>query len=80
MHQDHTIVIGALVIPGLSIWCAYYLLRFLIGDQNEDQQNAHLQLDLCCWHCRIVFLTWQSAAHHDWEAAEKQGKIVQSRI
>ena len=25
----------------------------------------------------IVFLTWQSAAHHDWAASKKQGAIVQ---
>ena len=25
----------------------------------------------------IIYLTWESAAHHDWEASKKQGAIVE---
>ena len=25
----------------------------------------------------VVYLTWESAAHHDWEASKKQGAIVE---
>jgi menaquinol-cytochrome c reductase cytochrome b/c subunit len=69
--------IGALVIPGLAFG-ALMLAPFL--DRGTERRPSKRPLAvgfMLLAIAGVVFLTWQSVAHHDWEAAAKQGEIVE---
>jgi menaquinol-cytochrome c reductase cytochrome b/c subunit len=69
-------VLGAMVIPGLAFG-ALLLAPFL--DRGPERRPSKRPLAtgfMLAALAGITFLTWQSVATHDWEAAAKQGKIV----
>lgn len=69
-------MIGALVIPGLAFG-ALLLTPFL--DRSPERKPSKRPLAtgfMLLALSSVVFLTWQSAAHHDWEASKAQGAIV----
>lgn len=70
-------VVGAMVIPGLAFG-ALLLAPFL--DRGPERRPSKRPLAtgfMLLAIAAITFLTWQSVATHDWEAAERQGKIVE---
>ncbi|WP_449620230.1 c-type cytochrome [Robertmurraya sp. Marseille-Q9965] len=69
-------VIGSLVIPGLAFG-ALLLAPFI--DRGPERRPSKRPLAtgfMLLALAAITFLTWESVAHHDWEAAKEQGKIV----
>jgi menaquinol-cytochrome c reductase cytochrome b/c subunit len=69
-------VLGAMIIPGLAFG-ALLLAPFL--DRGPERRPSKRPLAtgfMLLAIAAITFLTWQSVATHDWEAAAKQGKIV----
>ncbi|TKC19704.1 menaquinol-cytochrome c reductase cytochrome b/c subunit [Robertmurraya kyonggiensis] len=69
-------IIGALVIPGLAFG-ALLLAPFI--DRGPERRPSKRPLAtgfMLLALAAITFLTWESVAHHDWEAAKEQGKIV----
>ncbi|MCM3766577.1 menaquinol-cytochrome c reductase cytochrome b/c subunit [Neobacillus niacini] len=70
-------VVGAMVIPGLAFG-ALLLAPFL--DRGPERRPSKRPLAtgfMLLAIAAITFLTWQSVATHDWEAAERQGQIVE---
>jgi menaquinol-cytochrome c reductase cytochrome b/c subunit len=70
-------VVGAMVIPGLAFG-ALLLAPFL--DRGPERRPSKRPLAtgfMLLAIAGITFLTWQSVATHDWEAAKEQGKIVE---
>lgn len=68
--------IGALVIPGLAFG-ALMLAPFLDrGPQRRPAKRPFATGFMLLAIAAIFFLTWESVATHDWEAAKKQGEIV----
>lgn len=69
-------VLGAMVIPGLAFG-ALLLAPFLDpGPERRPSKRPLATGFMLLSIAAITFLTWQSVATHDWEAAAKQGKIV----
>ncbi|MED3553624.1 c-type cytochrome [Cytobacillus praedii] len=69
-------IVGALVIPGLAFG-ALLLAPFI--DRGPERRPSKRPLAtgfMLLAVAAITFLTWQSVATHDWEAAANQGKIV----
>jgi menaquinol-cytochrome c reductase cytochrome b/c subunit len=69
-------VLGAMIIPGLAFG-GLLLAPFL--DRGPERRPSKRPLAtgfMLLSIAAITFLTWQSVATHDWEAAAKQGKIV----
>lgn len=67
---------GSLVIPGLafgSLLLAPFIDR---GPERKPSKRPFAVGFMLLALSGIVFLTWQSAAHHDWAAAKKQGAII----
>ncbi|MBM6619845.1 menaquinol-cytochrome c reductase cytochrome b/c subunit [Bacillus suaedaesalsae] len=70
-------VIGAMVMPGLAFG-ALLLAPFL--DRGPDRRPAKRPIAVGMMLLGVaatIFLTWESVATHDWEAAAQQGKIVE---
>lgn len=68
-------VVGAIIIPGLAFG-ALMLAPFL--DRGEERRPSKRPLPtgfMILAIASIIFLTWESVANHDWEAAEAQGQI-----
>ncbi|WP_226085231.1 MULTISPECIES: menaquinol-cytochrome c reductase cytochrome b/c subunit [Mesobacillus] len=73
-------VIGAMVIPGLAFG-ALLLAPFI--DRGPERRPSKRPLAtgfMLLAIASIFYLTWESVAHHDWEAAKKQGAIVDVEI
>ncbi len=73
---DYT-VIGAVVIPGIAFG-ALLLAPFL--DRGPERRPIKRPISsglMLLAIASIIWLTWESVAHHDWEAAAKQGAIVE---
>ncbi|WP_251554157.1 menaquinol-cytochrome c reductase cytochrome b/c subunit [Neobacillus muris] len=69
-------VIGAMVIPGLAFG-GLVLAPFIDnGPERRPSKRPLATGFMLLALAAITFLTWQSVATHDWEAAERQGKIV----
>lgn len=69
-------IIGALVIPGLAFG-ALLLAPFL--DRGPERRPSKRPLAtgfMLLAIAGVTYLTWESVATHDWEAAAEQGKIV----
>lgn len=69
-------IIGALVIPGLafgSLLLAPFIDR---GPERRPAKRPFATGFMLLAIAGITYLTWESVATHDWEAAAKQGKIV----
>jgi len=70
-------VVGAMVIPGLAFG-ALLLAPFIDrGPERRASKRPAATAFMLLAIAAIFFLTWQSVATHDWEAAKKQGMIVQ---
>ncbi|MHA6259652.1 c-type cytochrome [Sporosarcina sp. CAU 1771] len=70
-------IIGALVMPGLAIG-ALMLIPFL--DTSKERRPFKRPLPtafMLLSFAALFFLTWESVANHDWEAAALQGAIVE---
>lgn len=73
-------VVGAMIIPGIAFG-ALLLAPFL--DRGPERRASKRPLAtgfMLLGIAATIFLTWQSVATHDWEAAEKQGQIVDVEI
>lgn len=71
-------VIGALVMPGLAFG-ALLLAPFLDrGPHRRPSKRPFATGFMMLALAAIVFLTWESVAMHDWEAAAQQGEIVEA--
>ncbi|WP_421379208.1 c-type cytochrome [Bacillus salacetis] len=69
-------VIGAFVIPGLAFG-ALLLAPFIDrGPHRRPVKRPFATGFMLLALAATIFLTWESVATHDWEAAEKQGQIV----
>lgn len=69
--------IGALVIPGLAFG-ALFLAPFLDrGPERSPVKRPFAVGFMLLAVASVFYLTWESAAHHDWEASKKQGEIVE---
>lgn len=69
-------VIGAMVIPGLAFG-ALLLAPFIDRGPERRPSKRPLATGFMLLSIAAVFyLTWESVATHDWEAAKEQGKIV----
>lgn len=69
--------VGAFIIPGLAFG-ALLLAPFI--DRGPERRPSKRPLAtgfMLLALAAITFLTWQSVATHDWEAAAKQGQIVE---
>lgn len=68
--------VGAFIIPGLAFG-ALLLAPFLDrGPERRPSKRPFATGFMLLALAGITFLTWQSVATHDWEAAANQGKIV----
>ncbi len=70
-------VVGAIIMPGLAFG-ALMLAPFL--DRGPERRPSKRPLPtgfMLLAIASIVFLTWESVANHDWEAAEAQGQITE---
>lgn len=70
-------VMGAIVIPGLAFG-ALFLAPFLDrGPERRPSKRPFAVGFMLLALAAVVYLTWESAAHHDWEASKAQGAIVE---
>ncbi len=68
-------VIGALIIPGLA-FTALLLAPFLDrGPERHPKKRPFAIGFMLLAVAGIFYLTWEAAAHHDWEASKQQGAI-----
>ncbi len=70
-------IVGAIIVPGLAFG-ALMLAPFL--DRGPERRPSKRPLPtgfMILAIAAIIFLTWESVANHDWEAAEAQGKITE---
>ena len=70
-------IVGAIIMPGLAFG-ALALAPFL--DPGPERRPSKRPLPtgfMLLAVAAIIFLTWESVANHDWEAAEAQGQIVE---
>ncbi|WP_017755564.1 menaquinol-cytochrome c reductase cytochrome b/c subunit [Calidifontibacillus oryziterrae] len=71
-------VIGALVMPGLAFG-ALLLAPFLDRGPERRPSKRPVAVGLMLLAVTAtIFLTWQSVATHDWEAAAQQGQIKEA--
>ncbi|KEK22741.1 menaquinol-cytochrome c reductase cytochrome b/c subunit [Bacillus gaemokensis] len=71
-------VIGAFIMPGIAFG-ALLLAPFLDrGPERRPLKRPVATGFMLLAIASIIFLTWESVAHHDWEAAKKQGAIVKT--
>ncbi|MGR3764819.1 c-type cytochrome [Rossellomorea sp. NS-SX7] len=69
-------VIGAFIIPGIAFG-ALLLAPFIDrGPERRPTKRPFATGFMLLALAATYFLTWESVAHHDWEAAKEQGKIV----
>ncbi|OLS40249.1 menaquinol-cytochrome c reductase cytochrome b/c subunit [Bacillus sp. MRMR6] len=69
-------VVGAMVIPGLAFG-ALLLAPFIdLGPERRPSKRPLATGFMLLALAGITFLTWESVASHDWEAAARQGQIV----
>ncbi len=69
-------LVGALVIPGLAFG-ALLLAPFIDrGKERRPSKRPFATGFMLLAIAAITYLTWESVANHDWEAAAEQGKIV----
>jgi menaquinol-cytochrome c reductase cytochrome b/c subunit len=69
-------VIGAMIIPGLAfggLLLAPFIDR---GPARRPSKRPLATGFMLLAIASVIFLTWESVATHDWEAAKAQGKIV----
>ncbi|WP_053366947.1 menaquinol-cytochrome c reductase cytochrome b/c subunit [Bacillus sp. FJAT-27245] len=70
-------VVGAMVIPGLAFG-ALLLAPFLDrGPERRPSKRPAATAFMLLGIASVFFLTYQSVATHDWEAAKRQGQIIE---
>jgi len=68
-------ILGAFIIPGIA-FTALILAPFIDRGPERHPTKRPLAVGFMLLAVSAVFyLTWEAAAHHDWEAAKEQGKI-----
>ncbi len=68
-------IIGAIVMPGLAFG-ALLLVPFLDTSKERSPWKRPLPTGFMLLAvASIIYLTWESVANHDWEAAKAQGEI-----
>ncbi|WP_017728012.1 menaquinol-cytochrome c reductase cytochrome b/c subunit [Halalkalibacterium ligniniphilum] len=73
-------VIGTVVIPGLAFG-ALLLAPFLdTGKERRPLKRPVATSMMLLALIATIYLTWESVAQHDWEAAAEQGEIVEVDI
>ncbi|WP_107841518.1 menaquinol-cytochrome c reductase cytochrome b/c subunit [Metasolibacillus meyeri] len=73
-------VIGAIIIPGLAFG-ALALVPFL--DTTPERRPSKRPLPTAFMLLAVasmIYLTWESVANHDWEAAKAQGVITDKHL
>jgi menaquinol-cytochrome c reductase cytochrome b/c subunit len=73
-------IIGAIIIPGLAIG-ALLLMPFL--DKGPERRPSKRPLPtafMLLTLASMIYLTWESVANHDWEAAKAQGEITDEHL
>ncbi len=69
-------IIGALVVPGFAFG-ALMLAPFIDRGPERRPSKRPIATGLMLLAIAgVTYLTWEAVATHDWEKAEKQGKIV----
>ncbi|HEY4551364.1 MAG TPA: c-type cytochrome [Bacillus sp. (in: firmicutes)] len=69
-------IIGALVVPGFAFG-ALMLAPFIDRGPERRPSKRPIATGLMLLALAgVTYLTWEAVATHDWEKAEKQGKIV----
>jgi menaquinol-cytochrome c reductase cytochrome b/c subunit len=70
-------VIGAMIMPGIAFG-ALMLAPFLDRGPERHPTKRPIAVGMMLLSiAATIFLTWESVATHDWEAAAKQGAIVE---
>ncbi|WP_062356388.1 menaquinol-cytochrome c reductase cytochrome b/c subunit [Bacillus kwashiorkori] len=68
-------VLGAFIIPGIA-FTALLLAPFLDrGPKRRPLERPLATGFMLLGVAAVFYLTWEAAAHHDWEAAKRQGEI-----
>ena len=68
-------IIGAIVMPGLAFG-ALLLVPFLDTSKERSPWKRPLPTGFMLLAlASMIYLTWESVANHDWEAAKAQGEI-----
>ncbi|WP_349407559.1 menaquinol-cytochrome c reductase cytochrome b/c subunit [Pseudalkalibacillus sp. SCS-8] len=76
---DYTLI-GTVIMPGLAFG-ALLLAPWLDRGPERRPNKRPVAVGLMLLALiSIVFLTWESVVNHNWEKAEKQGKIVEVEI
>ena len=69
-------LIGSLIVPGLAFG-ALMLAPFIDrGPERRPSKRPIATGIMLLAIAGVTYLTWEAVATHDWEKAEKQGKIV----
>ncbi len=71
-------VIGAMIIPGLAFGSLLLAPWLDKGPERRPSKRPVATGLMLLALAATIFLTWQSVAFHDWEAAAKQGEIKQT--
>lgn len=76
---DYT-VIGAVIIPGLAFGALLLAPWLDTGKERRPSKRPIATGLMLLAFIASVYLTWESVDQHDWEAAAKQGEIVEVEI
>ncbi|MGM9987498.1 MAG: c-type cytochrome [Bacillaceae bacterium] len=69
-------LIGALIIPGIAFGALLLAPWLDRGSERRPIRRPVATSLMLLGVASIIYLTWESVAHHDWEKAKEQGKIV----
>ncbi|MFC5541043.1 c-type cytochrome [Ureibacillus sp. FSL K6-3587] len=69
-------VIGAIVIPGLAVLSLLLMPWLDKGPERRPSKRPIPVAIMLLVVASMFYLTWESAAHHDWEASKAQGQIT----
>lgn len=70
-------VIGAMIIPGLAFGSLLLAPWLDKGPERRPSKRPIATGLMLLALASTIFLTWESVVNHDWEAAAKQGEIVE---
>lgn len=71
------VLIGTIIIPGLAFGALMLAPWLDTGKERRLYKRPIASGLMMLAVIATVFLTWESVAQHDWEAAAEQGKIVE---
>ena len=73
-------VIGAMIIPGLAFGGLLFAPFIDRGPERRPSKRPFATGFMLLAFAAIIFLTWESVATHDWEAAEHKVKLLPKLI